>query len=284
MRRVLFTTVIWLAAFVKGWGAPTVGNEFPFKIREGLLWIEVAIPQSEKPLNFLVDTGAGASVINLSTSKRLGMKLGRKVNVRGVHSTFAGQWQERMAAKAGGVELPRNYLAVDLESLSGSCETPVDGLLGMDFFCGRVVQIDFESERIRLLKPEAGRSSDEFIPLQLRQCGMRVPICVNGGNRCWVRLDTGCGGALQWVTSNVNPDQCSRRVAIGLLEISVPETETTVNIGSHRFEKVLTGLHEKAIFPGEAGLLGTALLSRFSSITLNARAGRLILKPRQVLK
>ena len=59
-------------------------TEFPFEFREGLLWVKVEVPQAERPLNFLVDTGAGVSVIHLDTAKRLNLKLGRKVAVQGV--------------------------------------------------------------------------------------------------------------------------------------------------------------------------------------------------------
>jgi hypothetical protein len=55
-----------------------------------------------------------------------------------------------------------------------------------------------------------------------------------------------------------------------------------VRIGEHEFEKVPTGLHATAIFPGEVGLLGNALLSQFSSITIDAKAGRVILQRAQV--
>jgi len=82
---------------------------------------------------------------------------------------------------------------------------------------------------------------------------------------------------LQWVTSDVRPEQCARRMAIGLVEISIPQTETTVGLGEHEFKKVPTGLHDVAIFPGEAGLLGNGLLSRFSTVTIDAKAGRLVL-------
>ena len=71
-------------------------------------------------------------------------------------------------------------------------------------------------------------------------------------------------------------------MAIGLAEISIPQTETTVRLGQHEFEKVPTGLHEEAIFPGEAGLLGNGLLSRFSTVTIDAKAGRLRLGKRHV--
>jgi hypothetical protein len=177
------------------------------------------------------------------------------------------------------VQLPAEYLAVDLEKLSRSCQQPVDGLIGMDFFRGRVVQIDFESGKIRLLKHENGGKVTGSLPLELRPCGMRVPITINNHSNQWVRLDTGCATPLQWVTASVNTTQCAHRVAIGLAELSIPQTKATVGLGGYKFEDVETGLHESAIFPGEAGLLGDGLLSRFSSVTIDAKAGRLILGP-----
>ena len=267
------------AALLQLQAAPVTLAEFPFQFREGLLWIEVTLPQSEKPLNFLLDTGAGVSVINLNTAKRIGIRLGQEVTVRGIQTMLTGYWQQRMSAKVGNVKLPSEYLAVDLEKLSHSCERPVDGLVGADFFRGRVVQIDFDAQKIRMLKAEKAWKSDAALLLQSRPCGMRMPITVNGHDRQWVRLDTGCATALQWVTSVV-PDQCTRQMAIGLAELSIPQTKTTVGIGAHKFENVPTGLHETAIFPGEAGLLGNGLLSLFSCVTIDAKAGRVILEKR----
>jgi hypothetical protein len=273
--------LIYVAALLRLQAAPVTLAEFPFRFSEGLLWIEVRVPQSDEPLHFLLDTGAGASVMNLSTAKRLGLKLGQKVVVRGVDTTLIGYWEQPLSAKAGTVALPEKYLAVDLGKLSSSCEQTVDGLIGADFFCEHVVQIDFEAQKIRLLKPEKAGNSEEILPLQLRQCGMRVPITVNGHKRQWVRLDTGCARALQWVTSDVNPNECTHQTAIGLAQVSILESKTDVKIGNHDFQEVPTGLHEAAIFPGEAGLLGNGLLSRFSTITVDAKAGRVILEERR---
>jgi hypothetical protein len=269
--------MFWIA-LLRVQAAPLSVAEFPFGFREGLLWLEVNVPQSQEPLNFLLDTGAGVSVINLSTAERLGLKLGQEVTVRGVDTVIAGYWRQHISAQVGGVDLPREYLAVDLEKLSRSCERTVDGLVGADFFRGRVVQIDFDAHKIRLLKPEKNKKPDEALPLQLRPCGMRVPISINGHKRQWVRLDTGCATALQWVTSDVRPEQCTRQMAVGLAEVSIPQRETSVSIGQYDFEKVPTGLHETAIFPGEAGLLGNDLLSRFSTVTIDTRQGRMILQ------
>ncbi len=128
MRCCLCAVLFFATALVRGQAAPVSLAEFPFEFREGFLWIKVNVPQSKKPLNFLVDTGAGVCVINLSTAKRIGLKLGREVVVHGVQTMLTGYWQERMCAKVGDVELPRGYLAVDLDKLSSSCERPVDGL------------------------------------------------------------------------------------------------------------------------------------------------------------
>lgn len=245
--------------------------------------MRASIAESAEPLNLLLDTGAGVSVLNKKTAERLGLKRGRSVRVQGVESSVMGHWLRPVSISAAGVALPSNLLSVDLETLSRSCTQPVDGLIGADFFRGQIVQIDFDSRVIRILAPERAPTIGEQIPLELRRCGMRIPINVNGGTSRWVRLDTGCASALQWVTSKVRQEQCGTKAAIGLAEIPIPQSETTVRMGAHQFQNVPTGLHEKPIFDGEAGLLGTALLSRFSRVTIDAKSGRLILefKPAQ---
>jgi len=253
-------------------------TEFPFEFHDGFLWVKVAVPQSDIPLNFLLDSGASVSVINLKTAQRLKLHLGQPVSVQGVESSTKGFWSHRLIVKADGVQLQKNYLAVDLGKLGQACNCCVDGLIGADFFRDKVVQIDFDAQKIRILKSNNAEKSDEALPLEMRSCGMRVSITVDGHKQQWVRLDTGCASALQWVTSNVSREQCTRKTAIGLNAISIPQTQTTVSIGKQAFEKVPTGLHETAIFPGEAGLLGNDLLSRFSTVTIDTKAGRVILQ------
>lgn len=249
--------------------------------REGLLWVKASCAQSDESLNLLLDTGAGVSVLNATAAQRLGLKPGRRIAVRGVETTLSGYSIRPLSLTAEGFELPGPSLAVNLQALSSSCAKPVDGLLGADFFRGRIVQIDFDAQKLRILTPGFIPRDIDSLPLQLRPCGMRVPIAINGRKLQWVRLDTGCASALQWVTSSVRPQDCNRKPAIGLTQISIPQTETTVQVGSHQFQRVPTGLHEAPIFQGEAGLLGNGLLCRFSKITIDAKSRLLILEPRQ---
>ena len=257
--------------------------EIPFVFREGLLWVDVNVSPAERPLHFLLDTGAEVNVVNLATARSIGLKPGREVAVRGVHSRLTGYWLQKLTMQAGAVRLPGDCLALDLEKLSRSCERPVDGLLGADFFRGRIVQIDFAAQKIRLLKspvPAPAADSEEVLPLQMRQGGMHVSVRVNGRKPQWVRLDTGCATPFQWVTSSVVNNPGAERIAIGLAELSIPQTTTTVRLGRQMFAEVPTGLHASPIFGGEAGLLGNGLLCRFSTITIDAKNGRLILGTR----
>jgi hypothetical protein len=276
--RQLCLTAIFSFALLKAHAAT---NEIPFQYREGLLWVKATVSQSAAPLSLLLDTGAGVSVLDAATAQRLSLKSGRPVNVRGVETTLTGHWLNPIAATANDVQLPARFLAVDLHQLRQSCRQPLDGLLGADFFCGRIVQIDFDAQKIHILPRQAFPISEDALPLQLRPCGMRLPISVNGRKPQWVRLDTGCASPLQWVTSEVRPQDCSRQPAVALADLSIPQTQTAVQIGPYQFQNVPTGIHEKPIFHGESGLLGNGLLSRFSSITIDTKSGRLFLQPRQ---
>ena len=277
----LLAVVIFVAALFRLQAAPTVLAEFPFQFREGLLWVEVSTPQSAKPLNFLLDSGAEVSVINLTTARRLGLSLAEPVSVRSVQSSMTGFRTEGLGANANGVALPTDFLALDLSKLSHACEQPVDGLIGADFIKGRIVQIDFVAQKIRLLKAEdvlsTADSSSLELPLEVRRCGMCATASINDGQPQRFRVDTGCATALQWVTTSVPLERCPSKVAIGLAKLNIPQTQTTVGLGGQTFHNVPTGLHREAIFEGEAGLLGNGLLSRFKTVTFDGASGRLIL-------
>jgi hypothetical protein len=279
MRRFGLIRILVVVLSLRAQTAFTAPNEISFDPREGLLWIKATV-QSGESLNLLLDTGAAVSVLNTTAAKRLTLGLGPRITVCGVESTLTGFRVKPVRLTADGFSLPAPSLAVDLQKLSSSCSQPLDGLLGADFFRGRIVQIDFEAAKLRILNASSVAADSACLPLQMRPCGMRIPVTINGRKSQWLRLDTGCVSPLQWVTTKIRPEDCIRKTAIGLAERSIPQTETTVQIGPYQFQRVPTGIHEKPIFQGEAGLLGNGVLSRFSRITINAKSGGLILEPR----
>jgi hypothetical protein len=175
--------------------------------------------------------------------------------------------------------LPSEYLALDLSKLACSCGRPLDGLLGADFIQGRVVEIDFASRQLRFVEAVSPSKSDIVVPLKVGRDGLCVPVGVNDGKSQWMRLDTGCATALQWVTADIKTSSLSDKPAIGLAKLAIPQAETTVSLGGKRFDQVPTGIHHTAIFPDEAGLLGNGLLSRFKTVTIDTKSARLVLDP-----
>lgn len=275
VRGRLYAVVVLLAALFQVRAEPSSLAEFPFQYREGLLWVQVQVAESREPLRFLLDSGAQVSVINLDVAKRLGLTLGERVSVSSVQTTMTGYWPQKLSATANGVALPSYFLALDLSKLNAACTQAVDGLIGADFFKGQIVQIDFAGQKIRLLNSTPAVPQAGTVPLELRRCGLCINAGINGGKPQRLRVDTGCATALQWVTTKVRPERCTTKVAVGLAQLTIPQTQTTVTLAGQTFHDVPTGLHRKAIFDGEAGLLGNGLLSRFETVTIDSRAGRL---------
>lgn len=251
----------------------------PFDYSEGLLWVQVESPQAKRPLNFLFDTGAEISVLNAKTAAELGLCGGRKIRVQGVDAATTGRWPVALEARAGDVKLPAKYLSLDLSRLSASCKRPLDGLLGADFVRGKALEIDFELRRIRFVDRYWPAKAGIELPLKISNLCFCAPVSINGGQKQWLRIDTGCATALQWAPDTAVQTGAARP-AIGLSGLSIPQTQTTVAFGGTSFAQVPTGIHQRPIFAGESGLLGNGLLDRFKMVAIDAKNKRLVLVPR----
>jgi hypothetical protein len=226
----------------------------------------------------LLDSGAGVSVVDLRAAKRLHLKMGKAVEVEGVEGVSQGFWPQLVAANVGGMELPGEYLAMDLGRVSRACGRRVDGLVGADFFSKQVVQIDFGASTIRILDGMHCSPTSETIPLETQVGGMRIPIRVNDEPEQWARLDTGCATALEWVTtSGTAARTSSNQIAVSLAGPPRLTGETRLRLGIVDFGSTPTGFHLHEIFSGEAGLVGNGVLSRCATVTIDARDGRLVL-------
>ena len=252
-----------------------VPGEIPFQYRDGLIWLKVDVAGKSEPLNFLLDSGAGVSAIDLQTARSLGVQLGNRQNVQGVNGQGFAYRVNDLQAVSCGIVLPKSVLAIDLYRLSSYCKQPVDGILGVDFFRGRIIQIDFTEGRVRLLKKrDLNLANCEILPIKICNDAFCIPVRVGGNPAQWTRLDTGCDAALEWVVSGIERARTSQ-TSIALSGASVRYVSTSVQLGKQYFSAVTTGVHEEQIFPGEAGLLGNALLSKFS-LTIDEPRSRVI--------
>src|SRR5260370_35198275 len=62
-----------------------VVGEIHSQYRDGLIWLKVDVTGKSEPLNFLLDSGAGISAIDLRTARSLGVHLGNRQIVQGVN-------------------------------------------------------------------------------------------------------------------------------------------------------------------------------------------------------
>jgi hypothetical protein len=166
-------------------------------------------------------------------------------------------------------------MAVDLRALGDCCGQPVDGILGADFFRSRIVQIDFKDGRVRILERcDPNLAKCEILPIRMCNDAFCVPMRVAGNSAQWMRLDTGSDTALEWVAGGTEKRRTGQS-SIGLSGVSVHHINTSVQLGKKCFNAVTTGVHREQIFPGEDGLLGNALLSKFR-LTIDQPGNRVI--------
>ena len=83
-------------------------------------------------------------------------------------------------------------------------------------------------------------------------------------------------GALEWVVAGGKARRASG-TSVAAASGSREAIHTKVLLGSEHLSAVKTGVHPQPIFPGEAGLVGNGLLSRFR-VTLDAAGSRLLLQ------
>jgi hypothetical protein len=232
----------------------------PFEYRDGLIWVKVRTAGATEPLNFLLDTGAGSSVLDLGTARRLGVSLGSRERVQRVGEAASARRANGFAAELAGIPVQSNPFALDLAGTSALCSRRIDGLIGHDFFRNRIVQIDFKARCIRVLGSADERGCCAIVPLKVDNSALCVPVSMNGSEPRWTRLDTGCDTGLHWVDGEGGN-----------------EVRATVALGDEVISQAPTELHRSEFFPAEAGLLGNAIISRYR-ITIDAVNHRLLLQ------
>jgi len=276
MRFLLCTLVALLLPLS---GKSETQREIHCQYRGGLIWLKVNVTGKNESLNFLLDSGAGVSTIDLQTACSLGLHFGNQQLVQGVNGRGLAYRVKDLQAVCSGIALPKSVLAIDLRALSRSCKQPVDGILGVDFFRNRIVQIDFAEDRVRILeKCDPNLANCEILPIRMCNDAFCVPVRVAGNPAQWMRLDTGCDTALEWVDSKTEERRTGGNT-IGLSGISFRHINTSVLLGKLCFNSVTTGVHREPIFPAEAGLLGNGLLSKFR-LTIDEPGNKVILENR----
>jgi hypothetical protein len=128
-------------------GQPTIA---PIEISNNHVFVKVCAGQV--PLDFILDTGAGATFFDLNHAKQLGLKIGSGFTVRGAGAgVVAGGRVEGGAVALAGTSVTQPVSsAIDLSNLPSREAHAMDGILGYDFISRFVVAIDYVKQELRL--------------------------------------------------------------------------------------------------------------------------------------
>jgi hypothetical protein len=144
----------------------------PLELTSNHIYVQLRVNDCP-PLWFLLDSGAGASVIDAAQAQALGLELQGKLEGRG-----AGEGSTDVAFVTGatfrlpGVEVSdQTIAAIALAPLLPFEGRPAHGILGYDFISRFVVEVDYAARQIHLYDPAAYTYTGP---------GERLPIILEG--------------------------------------------------------------------------------------------------------
>ncbi len=279
-RRPLFLiSAIVLASFPKAEGADHQSRTTAIRVENDSAIVSIHINQQEKPLRFLLDTGAEITIIDARTAQDLGLPEGKEIDVL----TFGEQSTVRTVRinnlRLGPVHVgPIDVAKYDLTGLTRGVGSRVDGVIGIDVLGRRPFTIDYGNKQLSFGDPGRLRNAPSAVrvPIRKGQGGYVVSAIVNGTNRIELLLDTGTNFTQlppqiwQQLTKEWQP----QRMLCGAKSTGHDDSSSCfARLESMSFESLkidhpvvkVLGQQQAGVFaePDPPGLLGTDFLKRF---------------------
>jgi hypothetical protein len=237
----------------------------PFRIHRGMILVEAFLESTPQPVEFILDSGAGETVLAKRTVSGLDLPITGSERIRTVRGTENADRAASTRIRLGSLSRPLRFstspLVVDLAGESRTLGTSIGGLLGADFFHGRSIKIDFKHSRLHISPDGKPGPKATRLPLSRDHGAIFVGLTAADSRLPRVRLDTGCNRFLCWSPPAGSP--------LRGLWSSGKTLKVDVNFGPLVVSSVPTDVYRQPLFAGEDGLLGTALLSRFDSIWID---------------
>lgn len=154
--------------FAKG----TSSLGIPFNFENDHLMVQGRVNGS-KPLWFMLDTGAEATIVNKARLAELGLQPFGASSISGGGNATDFSFADVLRLEIGGVTiLNQRDGVIDLSGLERIYGMPMGGLLGYDFYSRFVVRVSYDTKTLDLLEPS---------PTAYRSSGTRIPFILEGG-------------------------------------------------------------------------------------------------------
>jgi predicted aspartyl protease len=263
--------------------------------------VYVKVCAGDRPLDFILDTGAGATFLDLHTAERLGIKLGGGFTAHGAGAgTIAGAQLDRTNVRLAGSSLIQPVpSALDLSGLPPREGHRMDGILGYDFIKRFVVAIDYAKQELRLYDARSFRydGSGTSIPVTFSQNHPHVEAEVRLADGATVKgrmvVDVGASSSLSLTKPFVDANHLRDRVGptvrrragggVGGTVTADLGRVASLKIGGIELSRPVTSLYgdSAGVFSGNSewiGNIGGDILRRFK-VFLDYANKRIILEP-----
>jgi hypothetical protein len=177
----------------------------PFEMANRHIMLKVKVNNS-RPLSFVLDTGDKYAIVDLGVAKELGLGLREGVRMGGAGAdTVMGAFVDNASFSIPGLEGFSQLvkLALPTSRMAPRLGQDFDGIIGCDFIKEFVVEIDYETNHIKLHDKDKFIYSGpgESIPIQVNQAGhpileAEVTPLGSPATKGKFILDIGSGGAL----------------------------------------------------------------------------------------
>ncbi|MBO9711546.1 aspartyl protease family protein [Sphingomonas sp.] len=150
------------------------------------------------PAEVMLDSGAGASVVDASFAEGAGVTGGIDASVRGMSGTIPGRMVHGTKLGVGPLTVSASVVVIDLTPISRAIGRRIDLVLGREAFDAGIVDVDFERHEIRFRPRDGFAAPAGAMRIAMTQSGpiRRVPLAVGAAAPIMADFDLGHGGSL----------------------------------------------------------------------------------------
>ena len=185
-------------------GSPKVTIEMNLESRRPMVGLMI---NGKGPFQFVVDTGAGLSVIDAGIAKELGLEVVGKQTLHspGATEDIQGERVQVSVLEVGELRIENPVLAtMDLVGFSAGT---IEGVLGRPHFGELLLTFDYPGSRLVVEKGSLDRSDPAVIEFDPNAGSIQVPIDVSGVTVPMV-VDT---GSPEVSVGSFSRDRCAER-------------------------------------------------------------------------
>ena len=262
---------------------PSPVARVPFEMNGNSLFLQARINGSE-PRWFVLDTGAGVTVLNSTSVRSLGLKVGASGTVEGAGGSAESAAVKDLTLDVGGAILKDvDAASLALTQFENNGGRALDGILGVDLFKRYVVEIDYEARQLTVYEPSGYKyvGRGESLPLTIKHNHphVRAQLTLPGRPPLEGEFVIDAGSSMPIILLPAYIEQKGLRASLpatfttyargvgGEFPLPVGRAES-VRVGGFTLPRPVTGFPTGGTFGGEGkvGNIGTAVLRRFKVV------------------